>query len=216
MRKLIITVSCVLLFIGSMAQRFGGTPPPVKWKQINTDTARIIFPEGLDSQAKRVAALAHYQASLSSGTLGDQLRKINIVLQNQTTIPNGYVGLGPFRSEFFLTPFPGNFEEGSISWGELLALHEYRHVQQFNNFNHGLSRLMYFLFGEEGYSLAINAAIPGWFYEGDAVYIETLLSEQGRGRLPLFTNAFPALWQEGKDYSWMKLRNGSLKDYVPN
>ncbi len=25
-------------------------------------------------------------------------------MQNQTTIANGYVGLGPYRSEFYLTP----------------------------------------------------------------------------------------------------------------
>jgi hypothetical protein len=72
------------------------------------------------------------------------------------------------------------------------------------------------LFGEEGYSLAINASIPDWFYEGDAVYNETILSKQGRGRIPLFLNAYPSLWQAGKKYSWMKLRNGSFKDYVPN
>ncbi len=29
-------------------------------------------------------------------------------------------------------------------------------------------------------------------------------------------NAYPSLWQAGKKYSWMKLRNGSFKDYVPN
>jgi hypothetical protein len=42
------------------------------------------------------------------------------VLQNQTTISNAYVGLGPFRSEFFLTPAQNSFELGSlpglISW----------------------------------------------------------------------------------------------------
>jgi len=29
-------------------------------------------------------------------------------------------------------------------------------------------------------------------------------------------NAYPTLWQANKKYSWMKLRNGSLKDYVPD
>ncbi|MBK5271488.1 MAG: hypothetical protein JJE22_10785, partial [Bacteroidia bacterium] len=101
-------------------------------------------------------------------------------------------------------------------WYDQLAVHEYRHVMQFNNFHNGLSNLMYFLFGDEGFSLAINAAIPDWFYEGDAVYNETIVTNQGRGRLPLFLNAYPALWQDKKKYSWMKLRNGSLKDYVPN
>ena len=198
------------------AQIFGGTPPSVKWNQIDNDSFRVIFQTGLDSQAQRVSNIIEYLASERPFSLGNKLKKINIVLQNQTTIPNGYVGLGPFRSEFFLNPVMDNFREGSISWTDQLALHEYRHVQQFNNFNTGLSKLMYVLFGEEGLALAINASIPDWFYEGDAVFNETVLTSQGRGRLPLFNHHFPALWKAGKKYSWMKLRNGSLKDFVPN
>ncbi|HUR66728.1 MAG TPA: hypothetical protein VMZ03_10300 [Chitinophagaceae bacterium] len=198
------------------AQQFGGNPPSQKWQQINTDTARIIFPAGMDSSANRVASLVHYLAAQKPFSLGDQLKKVNIVLQNSTVISNGYVGLGPFRSEFFLTPDLNNHSLGSINWTDQLALHEYRHVQQLNNFNNGLSKLMKVISGEQGYDLAINAAIPSWFFEGDAVYNETVLSQQGRGRLPLFVNAYPSLWQAGKKYSWMKLRNGSFKDYVPN
>ena len=216
MRKLSITGVLLLTVYFSMAQQFGGNPPSHKWNQINTDSARIIFPKGLDSQASRVASIVHYLAAERPVSLGTQLKKINIVLQNETTIPNGYVQLGPYRSEFFLTPDLNNFGQGSIPWSDQLALHEYRHVQQFNNFNNGLSKLMKTLFGQEGYALATNAAIPDWFYEGDAVYTETLLSKQGRGRLPLFLNAYPSLWQSGKKYSWMKLRNGSFKDYIPN
>ena len=216
MNKLLIT--CILLLGHCVlhSQVFGGNPPLLKWKQINTDSARVIFPAGMDSQAKRVASIVHYLQQEKPVSLGNQLRKVNIVLQNQTTISNAYVGLGPFRSEFYLTPFANNFEEGSISWVDNLALHEYRHVMQFNNFRNGLSKFMYTIAGDDGLSLAINAAIPDWFFEGDAVYNETVLSNQGRGRLPLFMNAYPSLWQAGKKYSWMKLRNGSLKDYVPN
>ncbi|MBI3137551.1 MAG: hypothetical protein HYZ15_03080 [Sphingobacteriales bacterium] len=216
MRKQFLFFLLLSSCISSSSQEFGGNPPSLKWKQINTDTARVIFPAGLDSQANRVAAIVHLLAAEKPVSLGDQLKKINIVLQNQTVIPNGYVQLGPFRSEFFLTPDMNNFGQGSISWADQLALHEYRHVQQFNNFNNGVSKAMKILFGEEGFALAINASVPDWFYEGDAVYQETLLSNQGRGRLPLFMNPFPSLWQAGKKYSWMKLRNGSLKDYVPN
>ncbi|MEP7371774.1 MAG: hypothetical protein ABI675_00210 [Chitinophagaceae bacterium] len=216
MLKWIYALACLVIVFNSSAQRFAGTPPTVKWKQINTDSARIIFPAGLDSQAQRVASLVHYQAAQNLAALGNQVRKINIVLQNQTAIANGYVGLGPYRSEFYMTPDVNNFDQGSVAWGDGLAIHEYRHVQQFNNFRNGISKLMGTLFGEEGYALAINASVPDWFYEGDAVYHETILSSQGRGRLPLFMNAYPSLWKENKKYSWMKLRNGSLKDYVPD
>jgi hypothetical protein len=224
MRKLLLFYFIFLVVVlclpkDLLSQQFGGNPPSVKWKQINTDSVRIIFPAGLDSQAQRVSSIVHYLAAHTSGTslsLGNGLHKINIVLQNQTTIANAYVGLGPFRSEFFLTPAMNNFDQGSIPWGDQLAVHEYRHVMQFNNFHNGLSEVMYRLFGDDGFSLAINASIPDWFYEGDAVYNETIFTNQGRGRLPLFMNAYPAMWQSGIHYSWMKLRNGSYKDYVPN
>lgn len=209
-------VSFTCFSINSSAQQFGGTPPSQRWRQINTDTARIIFAEGMDSTAQRVASIVHQLAANQPVSLGSQLHKINIVLQHQTTIGNGYVGLGPFRSEFYMTPVRDNFSEGSVPWGDQLATHEYRHVQQFNNFRRGLSKAAYYVFGEEGLSVAINASVPDWFYEGDAVYNETVMSNQGRGRLPYFLNTYPSLWQENKKYSWMKLRNGSLKDYVPS
>lgn len=82
------------------SQQFGGHPPSHKWKQINTDSARIIFPVGMDSQANRISSIIHYLATEKPLSLGNQLKKINVVLQSQTTIPNGYVQLGPFRSEF--------------------------------------------------------------------------------------------------------------------
>ena len=123
-------------------------------------------------------------------TIGKKSKKINLVIQNQTTISNAYVGLGPFRSEFLLTPLQNSFELGSLPWPDQLTIHEYRHVQQYNNFNVGLSKVMHDIFGDEGQALANNATIPNWFYEGDAVYNETNVSKQGRGSLPFFYNGY--------------------------
>jgi hypothetical protein len=215
MPRLIGLTFFILSFSFLNAQEFGGNPPSIKWKQISTDTVRVIFPAGMDSAAQRISSIVHF-LSVKNTSLGGKVKKINIVLQNQSTIANAYVGLGPYRSEFFLTPSFNNFELGSIPWAEDLASHEYRHVQQYSNFRVGLSKLMYYLAGDDGLSLAINAAVPDWFYEGDAVYNETVHSKQGRGRIPFFTNQYQSLWLDNKQYSWMKLRNGSLKDYVPN
>ena len=215
-RRLPVFIGLCLLSTGVTAQVFGGNPPSLKWHQLNTDTARIIFPVGLDTSAEQVAAIVHRLARTTLPTIGHTQRKINIVLQNQTTIANGYVQLAPFRSEFQLTPEQNSFDLGSLPWQKLLSIHEYRHVQQYNNFRVGLSGFFYYLFGEGGQAFANSLAVPDWFWEGDAVYQETLVSDQGRGRLPFFFNSFRSLWAGGKDYSWMKLRNGSLVDYVPN
>lgn len=215
-RKGLVCICMLLSCSQCFSQLFGGNPPLIKWKQINTTNSKVIFPPGLDTIAARITNVIKYIKGPTEKTIGLKSKKINIVLQNQTTISNAYVGLGPYRSEFYLNPTQNSFELGSLPWPDQLAIHEYRHVEQFNNFNVGLSRLLRSLFGEEGQALANNAAIPNWFFEGDAVYNETNVSKQGRGSLPFFYNGYRSLWKAGEHYSWMKLRNGSFKDFVPN
>ena len=216
LKRILFLIFCTLLLNQSFSQIFAGDPPSIKWKQINTPASRVIFPQGLDSVAGRITNIISFIQIPTQKTIGNRSKKINIVLQNQTLVSNAYVALGPFRSEFYMTPQQNSFEMGSLPWPDQLTIHEYRHVEQYNNFNVGLSKVMGIIFGEEGTALAINAAIPNWFYEGDAVYNETNLSAQGRGNLPFFFDAYRSLWKAGKNYNWMKLRNGSLKDFVPD
>ncbi len=175
------------------AQIFGGNPSSIKWKQINTPQARIIFPDYIDSIGNRAANVIQSQRNLDSFSIGNTLRKINVVLQPEVTYYNGYVGLGPFRSEFFLQPSVNVFGLGALPPEDNLGIHEYRHVQQYANFHVGLSKYASWIFGENGQALFNAMAVPNWFFEGDAVYNETRLSEQGRGRMPLFMNDFRAL-----------------------
>ena len=214
--RYILLLSLLLICSVINAQEFGGEPSSVKWKQVNNDTVRIIFPSGMDSIAKRIATITSTEQLHFANTIGNRDHKISIVLHNQTIFSNAFVALGPWRSEFFLTPDQNAFELSALSWPDLLSIHEYRHVEQYNNFNIGLSHVMHILFGQNGQALANAASVPDWFFEGDAVYNETLLSEQGRGRLPLFLNGYKSMYLQNKHYSYMKLRNGSYRDYIPD
>ncbi|MEO8174778.1 MAG: hypothetical protein ABI581_16900, partial [Sediminibacterium sp.] len=217
MRKHILFFAFLFLNVCLLrAQNFGGTPSSIKWQQINTDTVRVIFPKGYDAKAQRIANIVHSLQKSYSHSIGDDLRKVNIVLQNQTLLSNGYVALGPFRSEFYTTPPQNAFELGAVEWTDYLALHEFRHIQQYNNFNKGLSKAATFLFGEQGQLVANAMAVPDWFFEGDAVFNETKFTQQGRGALPLFLSGYQSLFLANRKYSYMKMRNGSLRDYVPN
>lgn len=214
--KRLIFSAFLLVFLNAHGQEFGGNKPSIKWRQLTTSKVRIIFPQKMDSQAIHIANTIQQIDSISAQTIGIRTKPISLVLQNQTTISNGYVSLGPFRSEFFLTPLQNSFELGSLPWSDQLAMHEYRHVQQYNNFNIGLSKLFASLFGQQGQAFANNVAIPNWFFEGDAVYNETYFSNQGRGRLPYFFNPYRSLWQQKKRYSWQTLRNSSYKKFIPD
>ena len=215
MTKTLLSGIFLLIINSAFSQNFGGNPATIKWKQIQNETARVIFPAGLDSQAQRVLQVNTMLNKKTLPTIGTKARKWNIVLQNKTTISNAYVRLAPVMSEYYLMPEQDNFSNGSLRWDDNLAIHENRHMQQFSNFNKGFTKVFSAILGQEGQLLANGITIPDYFFEGDAVYQETLVSEQGRGRLPSFYNGIKSLWLENKNYSWMKLRSGSLKDFTP-
>ncbi len=205
-----------LISFKSMSQEFGGNPFSTHWKQVRGKSVKVIYPAGLDSIAMQVALSTDVVAQQYNGSLGKHIKPIPIVLQNQPIISNAYVSLAPWRSEFYLMPLQDALTLGSTDWINNLVVHENRHVHQYNNFRKGLSKFMYLLAGQEGQALANAMAIPDWFFEGDAVYHETELLSQGRGRLPSFYDPFRSLWIGNKNYGFQKLRNGSLKDFIPD
>jgi hypothetical protein len=216
MKKGLLLAWGILAAVILSAQQFGGNPASVQWQQINTDNARIIFPRGLEDRAQRMARVIDLFQSGYSRTIGDKKHKVDIVLHNETMISNAYVGLAPYRSEFYLTPPQHPFGLGAVDWADKLAIHEYRHIQQYNNFNKGASKFVSVLLGQQGRAAMNAMAIPDWFFEGDAVFNETQLTQQGRGALPLFMSSYHTLHNSNRTYSFMKMRNGSLRKYVPD
>jgi hypothetical protein len=148
----------VLLLIRAEAQTFGGHPPVQRWKQIRTDRAWVIFPTGWDSTAKRAASLLNAIESMPDSASVPVKRAVPVILQHRTTISNGYVGLAPFRSEWLMTPPVNPFTLGSLPWADQLGIHEYRHIQQYQQFNRGGAILFRWILGEQGGRFSGNPA----------------------------------------------------------
>lgn len=212
----------IVCFFGMMASALygqvpanviGANPLSLKWSQINTDRVQVIFPRDLESAGQRVANVVHYLWENNLKSIGQQKQKVTILLQNQTVIANGVVTVGPFRSEFNMTPPQFNY---TTDWLDVLAIHEYRHVQQFGNSNRGLTKLVKAISGSWGWGGMFGLSLPRWYLEGDATGMETALSQSGRGRLPSFNMEYRSLLLNDIDYDYEKAAAGSLKDFVPN
>ena len=187
----------------------------IQWQQIKVDHHTIVFPKYFEQEAARVGSILEYMDTYTNRSIGEKTHPIQILLHNQTTIANGFVGVAPYRSEFFATPPISPNRLGTVNWLDGLTIHEYRHVQQYANSRVGLSKFAHYLMGDNGWGLALSLS-PNWFWEGDAVFIETALSKQGRGRSPFFSRLQRSLLLNDIDYSYQKARNGSFKDLVPN
>ncbi|WP_420459221.1 TolB family protein [Neolewinella sp.] len=214
--KLLLALLCFTASILS-AQGIGLHPPQVDWQQLRAEHVRVLFPEGYGQQAQRAASLIDELATAHNRSVGDKLYDFDLVLQTPNMTINGYVGLAPFRSEFYVTP-PQSFNLLSGSdWVDLLTIHEFRHVLQASNERRGVTKLFSYLQGQTGWAVLGAIAVPNWFSEGDAVVMETALTPLGRGRTPAFSRDLRALLRyRGEVYKYAKARNGSYWDLVPD
>lgn len=203
----------LLSTLGLSAQIYnlGQNPASTKWSQIKTDEFQLIFPNDFQEKAQELANLLAYANEKARLTLNTKPRKISIILQNNTTVDNGFVTLAPKRSEFYATP---SQENDGVDWLKKLAVHEYRHVIQFEKFEQGVGKALKLVFGEQGMGALILLTTPLWMIEGDAVIVETQHTERGRGEYGPFLREFKAQIMEMDSLSYEKASFGSFKNYV--
>lgn len=212
-----VLLIAILFPIFSQAQEaIGLNPTSMKWRKFKTETGLFVYPEGMDSFAYRAAAIIKYQrANEWQVHTHRKTRKVPVIIQNQSSLPQGFAVPAPWRVEIF-TVSPQNMFLGPMPWFDGVTSHEYRHAQQFWAANRGFTRAYQFLMGETGWLLNALMAQPLWFREGDAVQTETDLTNGGRGRFPSFNMEWRAVLNADIKYPYDKGTWFSYRDFVPN
>jgi hypothetical protein len=215
--KIICWLLLLMAFPGRMSGQFystGEAPASIRWSKITTPHFKIVFPSLLSPDANKLANQLEYYLPSTIGELELQSkRKLPVLLHSASVNSNGYVTLVPQRMELIMTP-PSDLS--AQDWINQLTLHELRHYIQLNSLRQGFTRLLSIGLGEIGPGI-VSAQMPTWFYEGDAVFNETLLSQAGRGRIPGFDMRLKAVViDKERNYSYDKALLGSYRDYVPD
>ncbi len=212
-----VAIACagfILCSPGAYSQYYdwGQEPASVKWRQVESDNGKIVFPDYYSRQALR---LMNYMDTLR-GQVGYGFRKppmkMPLVLHTQNFSQNGIVMLAPSRMEFIIVPPSATF---AMPWHKQLAVHEFRHAVQYGNTNRNLVRVLSWVLGQQG-SLVGVGQLPNWMVEGDAVLTETQFATFGRGVQPSFTIDYRAIAAEGIRYRRDKFFSGSYKDHMPD
>ncbi|MFO7657845.1 MAG: hypothetical protein R6W78_12325 [Bacteroidales bacterium] len=220
MRFLRFVLFCILFFFCIPWFRISAQsqpPPSLRWYKISTPEYKVFYPRGIESEALRAASLLGHVTNIVPGFYDKPQKPVSLYLHNQTITANGYVALAPRHMAWYVhAPQDVNLL-GSSDWFNTLALHEYRHVVQFEYLNRNLTLLLTALFGETGLAFASLWAVPMWYYEGDAISSETLFGRQGRGRLPAFEMEMKAAFTgAGKKITYNQAYLRSYRRYFPN
>lgn len=196
----------------------GDDPGSLKWRSIDTDSYRIIYPDGTDSLARVYASeLEKYKIPVSRTTgfmTGHGDGKLMPVVMHAYNTSNGSVAWAPKRMDLFTIPSAYNPEP--IPWPTMLALHESRHVTQMQFGMTNTMRPFNYAFGEMFNILASLVYQGMYFIEGDAVVAETALTRSGRGRTADFLNYYMVAFDQGDYRNFPRWLFGSQRHYSPN
>lgn len=193
---------------------YGENPARLRWMQVEGDSYKVIYPQGMDSLAARYLwLLEENRAAVMAGLGGISPRKIPVLLNNRTVHSNGTVVWAPKRMELYTIPPTGNYPQ---TWEQQLAVHESRHVGQMAHFTRGIYRLGSVLIGQQAPSLGVGIYPSRWMLEGDAVVAETELGNTGRGRNAEFMEYYRMAALEGDKRSWEQWKHGSYRRYTPD
>jgi hypothetical protein len=211
------TLSLLLcLFILPYAQaqfiNYGADPARYRWHIARLPHYNLIYPQELDSMAYRYALYLENAYPRLQQTIGPPAKaRFPVILHPGNMASNGMVAWAPRRMELITTP---SSKLEAQRWDKHLVIHESRHVLQTGKIMRGIFRPLYYLTGEQAAGVAAFF-LPSWFLEGDAVGMETAMSNAGRGRLPEFNMPYRAQMLEGNAFfSFDKWYLGSYADYT--
>lgn len=217
MRKPVLLFILTLYIVVARAQVvLENNPPSVKWYQVQTPGFRVLYTEGFEDQAQRVANSLEHIRDEAAESLGTKPRRMSFILQNQSAISNGFVSILPRRSEFYAMPSQDYNFSGTLDWLNMLAVHEYRHVVQYQHATRGFNKAIYYLFGSISLAGMAQVAAPSWFWEGDAVVTETALTPSGRGKIPNFGLLMKTNLLEGRKFNYHKQHLRSYRHNIPD
>ncbi|WP_413580723.1 hypothetical protein [Bdellovibrio sp. HCB288] len=190
--------------------------PTLKWRSISNEAVQVIYPDIFGAESIYVANLVEHYSHVVGKTYGIQKPKqFSLIIRAEASQANGFVTLGPRRSEWFASSlyFP---YIGGAEWFQALSIHEYRHVNQFDYFNQRTVRGLYYIMGDMGEQLAVFLSLPSWYFEGDAVWTETRYTDSGRGRSPRFLARLKALVLSNDLPTYDQFLNGTYTTELPN
>jgi hypothetical protein len=169
------------------------------WQQVRTRHFLFIFEPRDRASVDELLAVCEGVYDRVSGFFRSYPDLVPCVIRGRRDDANGLTQSLPARIDLYLTA-PNDFFLGARteSWLKALLTHElvhFVHQSMPTGILYGLSRV----FGPDLSALSLTF-LPGWAIEGPAVYGETLFTEGGRGRNPLFEMYTTAAVVDGSLY----------------
>lgn len=182
MRQAGVGLFCLLLLPGLA---IAGSDPAYEWQTLSTEHFRIHFYQGGEDVARHVGAIAEEAYTRCKEVFGlEPSEVVEIVIRDDVDTANAFTWVYPY-DKLIILPYPPEPESELANYDDpmrTLVYHEYGHIIQMDQYS-GLPGAINSVLGK---TIVPNGAVPAWFSEGFATYVESRLTGKGRVRSSLF------------------------------
>lgn len=173
---------------------------PLRWEQAETEHFLFIFEPRDRASVNELLTFCEPIYQKITGFFHSYPKKVPVIVRGRLDEANGFSTFLPMHIELYPTAPTDHFMGARTeSWLKILLTHElthYVHATMDRGFFYVLSRV----FGADAAG-AHFAFLPGWMIEGPSTNTETIFTDGGRGRSPLFEMTYKAPVEEGKLFS---------------
>ncbi len=185
----ILLIYLVLMVSSSAHSQYfvtGQDPGSTKWRQIKTQDFQVIYPDNYSEWAQYYINVLSLTGPINNSDYKSKVKRISVILHNQTTTSNAIAGIAPMRLDLFEMSGQNTYPQ---IWQDQLALHEYRHTIQQFKLRQGLNKRTCIIY------LETRALLSSWVYTFHSGLLRVMLYMQkpyiaraaGVGCLSLFT-----------------------------
>lgn len=169
----------VVALVAHASAAHAGDDPQKRWFTLESENFAVHTYYGGESMARRVASAAEDAKRIVDPLLGYSPReRVHIRLVDDVDGTNGFAWVVPYNTIVLYAhpPAMGSALSSYDDWLRLLVIHEYAHVVHLDHAS-GFPELVNGLIGK---TLKPNQALPRWFTEGLATWVETEVTGGGR------------------------------------
>lgn len=173
------------LVLLALAGRVGGQAPPpdLPWFTFETPRFHVVYPEGLESLARRAAGRAEGAMDALSGFGSAPSSRIQLVVTDHTDLSNGFAQVVHYPRIVIWArpPSDGPHAIPFDDWLDLVISHEVVHILHLEMTGR-LGRIARAVFGRVSapWPFFPSTTLSAWSVEGAAVQAESALTDAGR------------------------------------
>jgi len=170
------------------------------WERVETRHFQFIYEPRDRPYVDELLTFSEEVYARVTGVFGSFPDKVPCIIRGRRDDANGVTMSFPSRIDLYLkAPTDHALGARTESWLRVLLTHELTHFVH-QSMDTGLMHSLSILFGPDLSTVGLSL-LPGWAIEGPAVYDETIFTQGGRGRNPLFEVYSKAAAEEGRFFS---------------